>query len=392
VLLLCTGAGFSADSGLAVYKDVADVPAYKERKLDYADICVPGSLFDMDTFCLNCMRVGWIEQDPDLFYGFWCFYFLLYNLHIMCHHLKTLGGSASTTTAIRGRIPATPSSNGQSGKAHLQLTLKRRWKDDYFRSGGAVTQPFFSYTSNVDAHFFRAGFNQYEVHEIHGNCETWQCSNKQCKREPEIWMAPPGFRFTVTGGMASDHVPPASPAVPPAKGRTELGFPIAPDQPKPTQTEAKQAKSKQGKPSHPTPSKPLQSKTAPTKSSPKLNQAKSQSHPSKQIQPKSTQTKLSPPKHPTSSQLQSSPEATAAPASDPDADVVDHRSELCRGFDSQRPTCRCGAPARPNILMFQDGMDPLWPPYGPPMDPYASRQLQSFAEHRVRRMDAVAQG
>ena len=33
VLLLCTGAGFSADSGLAVYADVADIEAYKERGL-----------------------------------------------------------------------------------------------------------------------------------------------------------------------------------------------------------------------------------------------------------------------------------------------------------------------------------------------------------------------
>ena len=31
VLLLATGAGWSADSGLAVYKDVADVAAYHER-------------------------------------------------------------------------------------------------------------------------------------------------------------------------------------------------------------------------------------------------------------------------------------------------------------------------------------------------------------------------
>jgi len=31
ILLLHTGAGFSADSGLAVYKDIANVPAYRER-------------------------------------------------------------------------------------------------------------------------------------------------------------------------------------------------------------------------------------------------------------------------------------------------------------------------------------------------------------------------
>lgn len=41
VLLLVTGAGFSADSGLAVYADVANVPAYQNRDLDYCDICQP---------------------------------------------------------------------------------------------------------------------------------------------------------------------------------------------------------------------------------------------------------------------------------------------------------------------------------------------------------------
>merc|ERR1719162_754864 len=31
VLMLCTGAGFSADSGLAVYGDIARIPAYSKR-------------------------------------------------------------------------------------------------------------------------------------------------------------------------------------------------------------------------------------------------------------------------------------------------------------------------------------------------------------------------
>ena len=59
VLLLLTGAGWSKDSGLAVYRDVADVKAYRDRGLTYADICEP----------------RWLEQDAELFYGFWgrCF-------------------------------------------------------------------------------------------------------------------------------------------------------------------------------------------------------------------------------------------------------------------------------------------------------------------------------
>ena len=41
VFLLLTGAGFSADSGLAVYADVAKVPAYQSRGLEYHDLCQP---------------------------------------------------------------------------------------------------------------------------------------------------------------------------------------------------------------------------------------------------------------------------------------------------------------------------------------------------------------
>ena len=39
VLLLCTGAGWSADSGLKVYRDIADIGAYHDKGLTYRDIC-----------------------------------------------------------------------------------------------------------------------------------------------------------------------------------------------------------------------------------------------------------------------------------------------------------------------------------------------------------------
>ena len=34
VLLVCTGAGFSADSGLAVYSDIAKIKPYQDRNLE----------------------------------------------------------------------------------------------------------------------------------------------------------------------------------------------------------------------------------------------------------------------------------------------------------------------------------------------------------------------
>ena len=53
--LFTTGAGFSADSGLAVYADIARIPAYAARGLEYHDICVP----------------DFLESEPPLFWGFW---------------------------------------------------------------------------------------------------------------------------------------------------------------------------------------------------------------------------------------------------------------------------------------------------------------------------------
>lgn len=41
ILILNTGAGFSADSGLKVYADVAKVPAWADAKITYSDLCQP---------------------------------------------------------------------------------------------------------------------------------------------------------------------------------------------------------------------------------------------------------------------------------------------------------------------------------------------------------------
>ena len=54
-ILVCAGAGFSADSGLPVYKDIADLPAYHRRNLEYSDLCTP----------------GWCQREPEVFFGFW---------------------------------------------------------------------------------------------------------------------------------------------------------------------------------------------------------------------------------------------------------------------------------------------------------------------------------
>ena len=54
--------------------------------------------------------------------------------------------------------------------------------------------PFFIFTSNVDSHSEKVGFNEQEVYEIHGTIEEWQCSlNCQSK----FWSSPSHFQFEV---------------------------------------------------------------------------------------------------------------------------------------------------------------------------------------------------
>jgi hypothetical protein len=126
--LLMTGAGWSADSGLAVYADVANIEAYHDRGLTYHDICQP----------------VWLQDDPALFYGFWG----------MCFN------------DYRNVAP------------HEGYSIIARWRDQHFQPNsrvslsheGAKGTPsaaaelasttdvpgaFFAFTSNVDAHAFQ---------------------------------------------------------------------------------------------------------------------------------------------------------------------------------------------------------------------------------------------
>ena len=53
---------------------------------------------------------------------------------------------------------------------------------------------FYSFTSNVDDHFIRAGFHSSECYAIHGNSETWQCS-ELCTFD--TWSPNAAFRFDI---------------------------------------------------------------------------------------------------------------------------------------------------------------------------------------------------
>ncbi|TNJ27901.1 Sir2 family protein [Giardia muris] len=138
-ILLGVGAGFSADSGLAVYRDIAKFPAYERMGVDYADLCDP----------------VWLRRNPDVFYGFWGH----------CYN------------AYRETEP------------HLGYTIVRRLVEKY------PEKRFFIYSSNVDSHFEKIGVSRELIYEFHGTCMDWQCA-RSCKAGA-IFRLPFEHRFNI---------------------------------------------------------------------------------------------------------------------------------------------------------------------------------------------------
>ncbi|EQC41347.1 hypothetical protein SDRG_01321 [Saprolegnia diclina VS20] len=167
-IMIAAGAGFSADSGLPVYNDIAKVEAYNTLGVDYQDLCDP----------------YWIHEDLKLFYGFWGDCLNMYR----------------STTPHRGYQILQKWKQRVSAKSNLKLrnvmeSLQMAPKDFSDVTG----DPFFIYTSNVDHHFTQF-FSPSEIYEIHGNIELWQCAGKDAKTEPcsaSLWALPPPFRFEI---------------------------------------------------------------------------------------------------------------------------------------------------------------------------------------------------
>jgi len=193
VFLLATGAGWSADSGLAVYSDVAKIEAYARRGLEYHDLCRP----------------AWLDLDPALFWGFWGQCFQDYR--------KTKPHRGYATVA-RWRDRFFRDTRVASEIRHLARQLQTRPGDpgDPIGGDGDPTDDddsrfeaydvdddspgvspgvgaFFCFTSNVDAHSFDH-FRAAEVRECHGNVEVYQCA-KPCSRR--LWRAPLDLSFDV---------------------------------------------------------------------------------------------------------------------------------------------------------------------------------------------------
>ncbi|CAE8589602.1 unnamed protein product [Polarella glacialis] len=173
VFLLCTGAGFSADSGLAIYADVAKVPAYAARGLEYRDLCQP----------------FWLEQEPELFWGFWGQCYNDYRNttpHPGYEILDRWAERRFRHSAIAEEI-----------RRGLAADTEEAAEEDGTEEPYHVTDHaggFFVFTSNVDAHHFD-WFKAGEIRECHGNTEVYQCAMPSACTG--VWRAPPDFAFEV---------------------------------------------------------------------------------------------------------------------------------------------------------------------------------------------------
>ena len=155
-LLLATGAGWSADSDLPVYDDIAELPAYRSQQMTYAQLASPACL----------------KNDPELFYGFW----------------------GSCLSAHRDATP------------HDGHRLVARWRGELCRAHelsctSPPCSPFFAITSNVDGHLPRTFEHAYQ---IHGSTEWWQCASERCAQalRREVRLAARGSGAGYLSGAA----------------------------------------------------------------------------------------------------------------------------------------------------------------------------------------------
>ena len=204
-LLFTSGAGWSADSGLAVHRDVADLPAYRARGLTYRELCTPQLQL----------------SEPDLFLGFWGLCYNTYRATAPHEGYKIVA-------SWRDRVAAGPAAAELRAAAAAAAGAE---------GAGASAEapplsPFFCFTSNVDAHWHSA-CAPHEVYECHGNSELWQCADPACAQalaeagrgDPALdrgcWRAPPGYAVHVDREslLAPVGVEPAAPAARPVGSR-----------------------------------------------------------------------------------------------------------------------------------------------------------------------------
>lgn len=177
ILLVATGAGFSADSGLAVYQDLSKEPFFKEKNLSYSDVCSQQTL----------------DENPNIFYKFFFDMINQYketNPHkgyeiLLQIKEKFFDGNNNFVDEFKKEM-----------KSKLEGVISDEFKDDILNN---IPGPFFCYTSNVDGHFRKVGFQEQEIEEMHGCIDFWQCANPENCKAPFShglwWWLPKNHRF-----------------------------------------------------------------------------------------------------------------------------------------------------------------------------------------------------
>ena len=127
-LLIAAGAGIGVDSGLPDFRGNegfwTSYPMFRESKLSFAKVAQP----------------IWFERDPALAWGFYGHRLNMYR--------------------------ATP--------PHAGFAILRKWAD-------AARAGSFVFTSNVDGHFEKAGFDRDRIFEAHGSIHHVQCTRRGCR-------------------------------------------------------------------------------------------------------------------------------------------------------------------------------------------------------------------
>ena len=131
-LLVTTGAGMGVDSGFGTFRgrNAGVWPPLQELGYDFTEMSNP----------------QWFSDDPAFGWAFWHFRWSAYT----------------------------------SGVPHRGYHLLVKW-------GHAVPKGMFSFTSNIDGHWIRAGLSADRVLEVHGSVNHLQCA-KPCAQE--IWDTP----------------------------------------------------------------------------------------------------------------------------------------------------------------------------------------------------------
>ena len=121
-ILITAGAGMSVDSGLPDFRSVGGFwnayPMFRENKINFEDIATPLAY----------------HHNQELAYWFYAHRLIQY----------------------RNAVP------------HEGYQILKRW-------AGTKPHGYFVFTSNVDGHFQKAGFEENRVYEVHGTLERQQC-------------------------------------------------------------------------------------------------------------------------------------------------------------------------------------------------------------------------